>query len=431
MKSDSGIIYHSPPKALWVPRSCETRPSSLAVRYKTQLCDGQGRVIKDLQSGWNTITDWGMDSLATIEQGALTAYLHLSSALGPAKRVLTGGTTLSLVITDATNIAVTASAGFFIAGDVGNTLSITDLGGAGQTQELKITAYTDSQHVTCATRQSAWLPNFVAGTGPFASAGVHPTSTNVLATQFNKFNTYDTSAPNYRTTLNDSGNSRFIIQSIFLSGAAGSTWTINELGWSDGNGSNNVFGRVNLASPDTVGTGQKYRVTLQLYDAYSPVEIASQSVNWGATIGTYDLHIRQEIVPVSGNNSFNTAVNFLRPKGYGVTTACYSLTAHTLLATKWEGDSGYNQLIITGGVDTGQVVSDSAYTNGTHTKNRTLKWPDTVAITNARVLHACGDNNNTSRSTMTIVPNSGTITKPSGYWCALTFPLYWTRTFVN
>lgn len=439
MQSDSGIIYCEPPKPLWVPRHYATRPTGLGVRFKTEICDvdRHGRITKAVTTheGSNTITDWGMDSLATLRQDQLVAYLHLSDTLGTAKRVLTGGTTLTLTITDASNIAVAASAGFFVAGDVGKTLSIDALGGAGQTQELKITGYTDSQHVTCSTRAGAWLPGFTPGTGPFSSAGVHATDTSTLANQFTKFNTYDTSASNYNAELNDSSNSRSIHQRIFLSAAVtGSPWTINQLGWSDGNASNNCFGKVNLSSPDVVAVGKKYRVTLDLYSAYTPIDISSQSVNWGATIGTYDLAIRQERIAQDtlDNNSSDAHGNFLRPK-LNVFYPVYSTAAESLLSILWSGDTGYSTgshaLAVNG---TSSDLTDNSYTSGQHTKARTVKWSDTLNITGATMLGVNGTQHGTTGGTVLAVkPNAGTITKPSGYWCALTFQLYWTRAFSN
>lgn len=436
MQSDSGIIYCEPPKPLWVPRHHATRPTGLGVRFKTEICDvdRHGRITKAVTTheGSNTITDWGMDSLATLRQDQLVAYLHLSDTLGTAKRVLTGGTTLTLTITDASNIAVAASAGFFGAGDVGKTLSIDALGGAGQTQELKITGYTDSQHVTCSTRAGAWLPGFTPGTGPFSSAGVHATDTSTLANQFTKFNTYDTSASNYNAELNDSSNSRSIHQRIFLSAAVtGSAWTINQLGWSDGNAGNNCFGKVNLSSPDVVAVGKKYRVTLQLYSAYTPINISSQSVNWGATIGTYDLALRQQSMIKDSTVSNSIGANLLLPAAAKANMKTVWFTsAFTLAATKWEGDTGYS-VSPNGTVAGGEtsMVTDAAYSSGQHTLGRTLKWSDAVNISGATgfgvgAVVSVG-------ASFGIKPNAGTITKPSGYWCALTFQLYWTRAFSN
>jgi hypothetical protein len=428
MQSDSGILYHEPPKPLWVPQRYSTRPQNLSVRFKTWICDGDGKIIRPGQEGWNTITDFGMDSLATAGVETLINYLHLSSALGTAKRTLPGGTTLSLTsVADPTNVPVTASAAFFLAGDVGNTLYIDGLG-----QELKITAFTDSQHVTCATRPGVWLPGLTPTTGPFSTAGVHFTSANTLTTDFYAANTYDTGALNYNAELNDSANSRFIHQRIYLTAAAPSSWTINQLGWSaNGTVGGSVFGKVNLTSPDNVAIGQKYRVQLQLFSGYTPINIASQSVNWGATIGTYDLAIRQEVIPKDSNTtqgpSFLKLKTTSSPSGWAYATAAFSL-----VSTLWEGDAGYSNTphaSLAVSITDSACIINGAYTSGSHNFLRTFKLNDTSSISLATgIVLRMGSG---LGQILTLKPNTGTITKPSGYYASLIFPLYWTRGFTN
>jgi hypothetical protein len=450
MKSDSGIIYHEPPRGLWLPRPLNTGPQPLTVRFKTEICecDSRGRIVRVRpgQQGSNTITDWGMDALVTGTTFGLSAYLHLSDTLGPAKRPLTGGTTLSVAVTSPTSITVTASAGFFAAGDAGNTLSITDFGGSGQTQELQITSYTSATQVSCSTRQGAWLPGFTPGTGPFSQAAVHFTSTNTLANQFTKFNSYDGSATNYRSQLNDSANHRFISQTIFLSGAvSGTAWTVNQLGWSDGNASNNVFGKVNLASPDIIGVGLKYRVQLQIYSAYTPINLSSVVLDWGATIGSYTVNVLQERIGYDQSDSFyyDSTIyrhNFLRPAGFGSSYGTglrnwFLTTAQSPQSVLWAGDAGFTTVIHTGmGGQTN--VTDGAYTSGTHTKLRSVKWDDTIAFTAATWLGVGATSPYGSHAflgyALSIFPVSPTtFAKPAGYWCSLDFALFWTRAFSN
>lgn len=447
MISDGGIIYNEPPIPLWVPRPIHTRPQGLAVRYRTWICDGSGRIIRPGNSGWNTITDYGMDLLATQPQNGCVGYIHLSDTLGTPKRVLTGGTTLSIAsVSDPTNLAVSTSTNFFAAGDVGNTLYIDGLG-----QELKITAYTDAQHVTCATRAGLWLPGITPTNGPFSTAGVHFTSGATLANDFMAFNTFDTTATNYNNELNDSSNSRSIHQRIWLSSAFGSTKTINQLGWSNiGTVGGNVFGKTNLATPDSVSAGQKYRVQLQFFSAYSPINIASYSANWGATIGTYDLKILQERIGMDSltygmNDGSQTeyAGNFIQPYFYGSVKNSglmntWLTSAETPQGVLWGGDAGFTINIHSKGGAGASVeagVSDSAYTSGTHTKNRTVKWSDVINISAATwmgvgVQSSYGSGNFWGYA-LSIFPNAGTITKPTGYWCSLIFPLYWQRQLLN
>lgn len=423
MISDRGIFYHEPAKALWLPHRFTLPPQRVTVRFETAICDAAGRVVRKGQSGWNTVTDWGMDALAVNRQSSLVNYLHVGSSLGPAKRVLTGGITLSLnSVADPTNITVTAQSNFFLAGDAGNTLFIDGLG-----QELKIVTYTDATHVVCATRQSVWLPGISPTTGPFATAGVHFTSTNTLTAQITKFNTYDTSAPNNNAELNDSGNSRWIHQRIFLSAVvSGSAWSVNQLGWSDGNGSDLVFGKVNLAAPDAVAVGQRYRVQLQLYSAKTPTNIASFSANWGATIGTYDLSMREEAIGMDSSNTEHAFCNpYYNPAANQVQ---WWTSAFTLVPTKWDGDSGFANLPHSGAAGTFSTgaITTGSYTNGTHKTVRNAFIPDYLTMTAATGL-AYGQ----FRQTLSVKCNTGTITKPIGYYAQLIFPIYWTRGITN
>jgi hypothetical protein len=435
IQSDSGIWYPAPLEKSNVIVPLTHRPRPMAVRFRTWICDGNGKIIREGQSGWNTITDYGMDFIAGASCSAAINYLVVSSALGPAKKVLSGGTTLSITSTaDPTNLAVVASANFFAAGDVNNTLYIDALG-----QELKIIAYTDQQHVTCATRPGVWLPGITPGTGPFATAGVHYTATNTVATEITRFNSYDTTATNNNVELTDYTNSRFIHQRIYLSGVvSGSPWTINQLAWSPNFGAgNNVFGKVNLVTPDNVAVGQKYRVQLDLYSGYTPINISSFSANWGATIGTYDLQIRTEFI--SGDTATNGGPPFLSPSfgssSAGVYGTWFTTAAFTMHSAYFFGDpSGptSGQLHAPAGSAAGASWSDASYVSNTFKKVRTWTIIDTLTVTAATGIGlGAGGGNNQYNQIFAVKPNSGTITKPSGYWAALSFPIYWTRAFVN
>lgn len=423
MKSDGGIIYHEPAKALWTPRAFRPHGQRMAVRFCTWICDGNGKILRKGQEGWNTITDYGMDLLNSKSQNLCVNYLHLSSALGTSKRVLPGGTTLSIASTsDPTNLSVSASGNFFLSGDVGNTLYIDGLG-----QELKITGFTDAQNVTCATRAGVWLPTVTPSTGPFGTAGVHFTTENSLASDFYASNSFDTTVTNYNAELNDSANSRFIHQRIWLTGTVTSSWTINQIGWSDnGTVGGNVFGKVNLLSPDTVAIGHKYRVQLQFFSVYAPIDIASFSANWGPTIGTYDLQIREFRVPKD-----STTGNFLKPAGFSFNRFLWWTSAFTLPSILWEGDAGYNIHPISGEAGWGgsPVSFDSAYSSGKFFKNRTVRLDDTLNLSG--ITGFVVDTNSSEIESIGFKPNSGTITKPSGYYADLIFPIYWTRLLVN
>jgi hypothetical protein len=102
-----------------------------------------------------------------------------------------------------------------------------------------------------------------------------------------------------------------------------------------------------------------------------------------------------------------------------------------LASIKWEGDTGFNfgPHTFATYVQGAGILTDGSYTSGQHTKGRTFKLLDSAAITSATGIGLLGISSGTQL--LSIKPNAGTITKPSGYWAALTFQLYWTRAFSN
>jgi hypothetical protein len=434
MISDSGIWYPEPIEKRIVTLRDLCRPKPIMVRWRTWICDHKGEILRKGQEGLNMITDYGMDQLATTRTSSCIDYCVISSqTLGSTKRVMPGGTTLSLTsVSDPTNVPVVASANFFAPSDVGHTLYIDGLD-----QELKIIAYTDEKNITCATRPGVWLPGITPTLGPFSSAGVHFTANCQISPELARFNSYDTGAPNYKTELTDYTNQRFIHQRIFLSGAAGSPWTINWLAWSGSASSGaNLFGVVALTSPDTVAVGQKYRVQVQLFSGYTPINTSSFTANWGPTIGTYDLAIRTEVLVADSLNSNGTLYCFLRPylespSAFGAWTNTFTLYGPTFQGDPgFPSNAGYHGAPASSSPSSSDV-SQAAYISGQYMLNRTTKLTDTWALSSVTGLVLAQAGGGQYFQQITLKPNSGTITKPSGYWAALTFPVYWTRALVN
>jgi hypothetical protein len=399
-------------------------PTSFGVRYETQLCDRHGKVERVLQRGRNQITNWGMDQLASQAISDLIQYLVLSDTTDTRKRVMPGGTTLTVTYTSPTNIAVVASANFFVSGDAGNTLALP-----GGVPELKITTYTDATHVTCQAPSGEWLPGFSPpAPSVYSQATVYYTSVNTLANYFTQLNTYDTGG---QTESTDASNSQFIHGRIFLSGVvSGSNWTVRQLGWSDGNGSHNIFGVAQLSSADVIPIGKRYRVIMSAYSGYTPIDLSAVTVDWGSTIGSYTMNIRQEYIGHDTPGGTNNG-NFLQPHRYqsgsGVGwTAYYKTASHVLVPAYWQGQTGGTAPSLFTD-DTGEAVTLGAYTNGQFKRTKNVRWPDTVAITGATALAIAPPIVGGQVPILTLKPTSGTVSKPSGYWCDATFKVFWTR----
>ncbi len=363
------------------------RGAALKVRFETAICDRHGRLERILQRGANTITNWGMDQLAS---------------------------TFPQNLTSPTNISVVSDLSFFVASDAGRTLKLPNV------PELKITIYTDTQHVTCQTPSGDWLPGFSVPGSPtnYSVATIYFTDLSTLATYFTQFNTYDTGGA---TQTTDATNTQFIYERIFLGPAvSGSDWTVNQLGWSDGNGSHNCFGIANLASPDVISVGKKYRVKLNLYSTYTPLDLVGVAVNWGATIGNYTMNIRS--VYFGYESSWTTILQSLGGSGC---RSNYRTDNPAMPSIYFQGQSGGTDPGLWLGNAGGQNVSFGSYTNGTYKRTKNIRWPDTQSITAAYALFVSEEAG--YRPMWVMKPQSGTVTKPIGYWCDWTFPVYWTR----
>ena len=411
-------IEFAPPRALWRGQM-PGQLGSLKVNYETAIADRHGRVEKILQRGSNTITNWGMDQLASLSVASLVNYLVLSSTNDARKRVMSGPT-LTVTYTSPTNIAVASDVGFFVSTDAGRTLKLPNV------PELKIVTYTNSQNVVCRTPSGDWLPGFAVPGAPtnYSAATIYFTDLSTLATYFTQFNSYDTGG---NTLTTDNVNNQFIHERIFLGPTVtGADWTVNQLGWSDGNASHNCFGVANLVSPDAIPIGKKYRVKLDVYSVYTPINLVGVAVNWGATIGNYTMDIRQEYI---GQDGGGVQGNILAPLtiGAGSPNSCWWNATHTFVAPYWEGQSGGTLPPNAGRTDTGSGVVQGTYTSGQYKRTKNLKWPDTGAIVNATALGMFYSGASGGYSPFTLKPQSGTVNKPSGYWCDWTFSVYWTR----
>jgi hypothetical protein len=423
----SGIEILDPNRDLKRPRIVLPGPR-LAVRWKTELCDKEGRVERVLQSGRNMLLDAAMDALATSSLGAqIGSSLQIYSAAFTIKRVLQVGNSVTVAAPAPNNVTITADQGFFSAGDVGRTFQIDNW------PELLVTGYTSDTVITCTARGGIWLPGFTPSAGPFSAAGVHYTNQiNLQANRITTITTFDTNAANYNTELTDAPNSRFIHQRIWLSAVAVAPWNVLALGW----GPNDTpVGITNLAGPDVVPIGKRYRVTAQFFMVYTAIDIAAQTVDWGATIGSFTMAIRSETFYKDSDAGTGYSGNFLAPwqiVPYGTARHSYTTAAVTVQPVRFEGQVGWNQgdaaYYCGNYVDAAPYPTLGAYTNGQFTRTKYLKWTDTVAINNAT---SFGVANSNLYRLLIIKPSAGTITKPLNYWCDLTFRVFWTRELIN
>jgi hypothetical protein len=193
------------------------------------------------------------------------------------------------------------------------------------------------------------------------------------------------------------------------------------------------LGIANLPSADTVPIGKRYRVKLQVYSQYTPINLVGVAVDWGAVIGSYVFDIRQEYIGIDwGYNSNGEGAgsgsrsNLLEPHSINDQTsgnykAAYRTAAYALSSTYWQNQSGGTPPTTTGWTNLDDITL-GAYTAGQFKRTKTVRWSDSVAITAATALAI-----RAYFPMLTLRPQSGTVTKPTGYWCDATFKIFWTR----
>jgi len=242
----------------------------LAVRYKTEVLDKDGRTVRSRPWKNNLILDVGLDMPAAYAMAACFRYLALGTGTAPTKR--DSGT----ITAARSGNTITANASFFTAGDIGRTIKFD----SGQT--FKITGYTSGTVVS--TTES--------GTVVASEFTIWHTSDTNLETEVYRDLTVDTSTGNNKSSFLAGV---WTHQRVFLTGAFGTAYTVKEIGWSPiATPGGNLFGRDLIAGGgDAVGIGQQYKVTVQLAVTYSPIAsggVAQSNVGSGwDTTGTFGI----------------------------------------------------------------------------------------------------------------------------------------------
>lgn len=216
------------------------------VHYELAVLEG-GRVVEQRARKRNLILDQGLNLVATTARWCeLFSYAVVGTGTTPVKRA-SGAVTFTRA-----GSTVTASAGFFQAGDVGRLLKF-DSG-----EEMYITAYTDPQTVTvgksgtlAASPGTVWYVNLTAHTA-----------------EVKRSNTYGTDSGDNGMTvsLGSMVNKRTI---IFPAEAAPIVY--NEIGWSHtGTAGANLFGRDIISGGISLATGQQLKVIVTLTLTVTP-----------------------------------------------------------------------------------------------------------------------------------------------------------------
>ena len=253
-----------------------------SVRFKVLVVNPDGTEI--LAQDWknNLLLNTGLDNVALAHWVDNFGYGVAGTSTNPTRRDSTP-TTFTV-----SGGVITASAGFFVAADVGRILKTNDP----SFTEMTITGYTSGTSVT--TSSGATIGTGYTGTVWY----VNDTS---LGAEVKRTNTYTTSTGDNGSTFSVD---TWTHQRTYLFSAETGSVTYNELGWAPA-ASGNLFGRATIAGT-TLVAGQQLKVVITLtvkYSPASPTAVADVSGATFSTAGTASIDKNSEVygVDASGN----------------------------------------------------------------------------------------------------------------------------------
>jgi hypothetical protein len=220
---------------------------SAEVHYTIEVIDAAGRVARRLPRRRNLILDQGLDGIAARTWAASFTHAAVGTGTTPTKRD-SGAITFSR-----TGDTVTASAGFFVADDVGRLLKF-DSG-----EEVRITAFTDANTVTTAD----------SGSIAAAEGTIWYVNQTGLVAETKRSGTYSTDAGANGSSF---AAGAWTHKRTFIFDAEVGSVVYREIGWSHtASAGANLFGRDLLPGVGvSLVAGQQLRVTVELSVSYSP-----------------------------------------------------------------------------------------------------------------------------------------------------------------
>jgi hypothetical protein len=215
-----------------------------AVFYRASVLDSAtGLEVAALPRKKNLILDQGLDRVATQRWKDCITYAAAGSGSTPTRRD-SGAVTVSRA-----GSTLTASAGWFVPGDVGQLFKFNT------GEEVEITAYTSATQVTTAT----------AGAIAAAAGTMWAVNQTGLDAELRRTNTYGNAGGDNTLTL-DGGADTLTQRRTFIFPPEAGLVTYREVGWSDaGVAGNNLFGRDVLPGAGlTLAAGQQLKIVLDL-----------------------------------------------------------------------------------------------------------------------------------------------------------------------
>lgn len=228
-----------------------------SVLYRVSILDAAGGLVRALPPKRNLILDQGLDGIAVRSWAASFAVAVVGTGTDPVRRA-SGAVTLAR-----SGTTVTASAGFFVAQDVGRLIK-WDSG-----EETYVVSFTSGTEVEVAD----------SGTITAGPATVWYVNQTALQTETKRSATYSTDGGANGSTF---AAGVLTHKRTFIFSAEVGTVTYREVGWSwDGSPGANLFGRDLLAGAGvTLVAGQQLKIAVELSVAYSP----TSATGWTNTI---------------------------------------------------------------------------------------------------------------------------------------------------
>jgi hypothetical protein len=224
--------------------------TSASIDYRLQVVEGD-EVVNEIPFKRNLIIDSGLHRINSQKWTQQIEGVAIGSGSGTTKRD-SGSVTFAR-----TGTTITASAGFFVAGDVGRLLR-WDTG-----EEVYITGFVSGTSATCATG-----PDIAAAQGTVWY--VNLTGLVSLVETTNTVNMIGDTG--FNGAWFNNGN-QVVTKKTFITAARATPVTITEVAWGRyAGGVVTVFGMDFLDVPVSLGIGQSLRVTVQLTLNVSPYD---------------------------------------------------------------------------------------------------------------------------------------------------------------
>ncbi|MDD2764180.1 MAG: hypothetical protein PHE83_09435 [Opitutaceae bacterium] len=373
-----------------------------SVRYAVQVLDQAGRIVRRLPAKNNLILDSGLDLVATNYWANLFAQAVVGTGTTAVKR------DSAAVTFSRSGTTVTASAGFFEAGDVGRLLKF-DSG-----EEMYVITFTDSTHVEVDT----------SGTLAASEGTIWYVDQTGLTTETKRTGTFGTDSGDNGTSY---AAGVFTMKRTFLFSTETGPITYNEVGWSyTASAGNNLFGRDIISGGVSLVAGQQLKIIVELSIDLSPKSSTAYTnviTGWSQN-GAFGIEsVPTDIYTMSYVDAAGSTVS---PGIFDPAAAVALVTLSTMtdaISAITQTDLGLT------GILKQNAAAGSSYITGSRERFFTANFA--LSEGNSTSIRSIGfHRNGNSRRSLRVLLDAAE-TKDSSHTLAITFRLGWNRVLTN